>query len=468
MEQHTEDEEERESGGYEKDGVVDRTPNGKEEQQQEWGGEGEGEGEGTEEDEGEDGEEEAERGKEDERSEREGHEGDGSGVRGGFSLSLTQMPGLNPEQLRQESCVPSRVESGFQRRSVAVRERAELKAANAEVRNSAGTNSPFGRLHSPSASSPFINAFASSSPSNALQLRRRQSEVPPAAAQNGRNGASYDPVREASVQGFRDETLVSSIEEQQVRNVSGRLPEQLRGTAGADKHYTTFPNSELHGNHTGLKNPTNSVHDFPGGRHHRIMKAQVSAAELSLRVILSDPVTGALMDDAMLMSCGHSVGKGGLRRVLETSVCITCGASLRTETMTPNYALRSAVQAYKQEEELAGNIGIKPVKRRRDIAQENTRNEDQPVPDSTRMKGVQFPFVVGDRVMIKGNKRTPDRFVGREAVITTHCLNGWYLVRTLDNGESVRLQYRSLQKSGGQNLPRVSPTWTVALRTGGA
>lgn len=90
-------------------------------------------------------------------------------------------------------------------------------------------------------------------------------------------------------------------------------------------------------------------------------------------------------------------------------------------------ALRSAVQAYKQEEELAGNIGITPVKRRRDIAQENTRNEDQPVPVSTRMKGVQFPFVVGDRVMIKGNKRTPDRFVGREAVITTHCLNGWSL-----------------------------------------
>jgi hypothetical protein len=64
-------------------------------------------------------------------------------------------------------------------------------------------------------------------------------------------------------------------------------------------------------------------------------------------------------------------------------------------------ALRSAVQAYKQEEELAGNIGIKPVKRRRDIAQENTRNEDQPVPASTRMKGVEFPFAVGDRVMIK-------------------------------------------------------------------
>jgi hypothetical protein len=35
------------------------------------------------------------------------------------------------------------------------------------------------------------------------------------------------------------------------------------------------------------------------------------------------------------------------------------------------------------------------------LLQENTRNEDQPVPASTRMKGVEFPFAVGDRVMIK-------------------------------------------------------------------
>jgi hypothetical protein len=32
-------------------------------------------------------------------------------------------------------------------------------------------------------------------------------------------------------------------------------------------------------------------------------------------------------------------------------------------------ALQSAVQAYKQEEELAGNIGVKSVKRRREPAQ---------------------------------------------------------------------------------------------------
>lgn len=51
-----------------------------------------------------------------------------------------------------------------------------------------------------------------------------------------------------------------------------------------------------------------------------------------------------------------------------------------------------------------------------------------------------------DRVIIKGNKRTPERFVGREAVVTTQCLNGWYVVKTLDNAESVKLQYRSLAK----------------------
>jgi hypothetical protein len=71
-------------------------------------------------------------------------------------------------------------------------------------------------------------------------------------------------------------------------------------------------------------------------------------------------------------------------------------------------------------------------------------------------KGVQYPFAVFDRVIIKvlylslylakhsfcslglvptnrgdqdgfhqGNKRTPERFMGRVAVVTAQCLNGW-------------------------------------------
>lgn len=33
--------------------------------------------------------------------------------------------------------------------------------------------------------------------------------------------------------------------------------------------------------------------------------------------------------------------------------------------------------------------------------------------------------------MDQGNKRTPQRFVGREAVVTTQCLNGWLVVFNL-------------------------------------
>jgi len=71
---------------------------------------------------------------------------------------------------------------------------------------------------------------------------------------------------------------------------------------------------------------------------------------------------------------------------------------------------------------------------------------------SRALKGVQYPFVVGERVLIMGNKRTPDKFVGKEAVITSQCLNGWYLVKAVDSGESIRLQYRSLKKAGVQQM----------------
>ncbi|KAL3015058.1 hypothetical protein AAZX31_06G136000 [Glycine max] len=36
----------------------------------------------------------------------------------------------------------------------------------------------------------------------------------------------------------------------------------------------------------------------------------------SLRAILSDPVTGALMDDAVILPCGHSFGGGGIQHVI--------------------------------------------------------------------------------------------------------------------------------------------------------
>jgi len=472
MEQQREEEEERGDGGEQ--GAYRRASSQEQQQQQDLGGEGEV----TEEEEEEEGEREVEDDDGDDEGRGEGEEvDDDQGVRDGL------------ERQHDSSAVLSKVENG------AERDRAVLKGA-AVGGNNAGTNLPLGVVvvsHSPS---PSALPFVSFSPSNAAQLAGSQGAAAHAAtAQNRQNGAAYvlsgeavlrddgASSRGASGQEFGDGGAVVGSLHEQARIVSGPLHEQLQSTTDADNYYTNLLNSQLHAHHDGLKNATDTAHDSHGSKR-RTMEAQASAAEPPLRVILADPVTGELMDDAMLLSCGHSVGKGGLRRVMETNVCITCGASVLTETMTPNYALQSAVQAYKQEEELAGNIGVKSVKRRREPAQDNLANIDQPVSNptrmkglqfpfavepvsntprtkevqlpfaaqpgsnSTRMKGVQFPFAVNDHVMIMGNKRTPERFVGREAVITTQCLNGWYLVRTLDNGESVRLQYRSLQKSG--------------------
>ncbi|XP_058075363.1 U-box domain-containing protein 62-like [Magnolia sinica] len=183
----------------------------------------------------------------------------------------------------------------------------------------------------------------------------------------------------------------------------------------------------------------------------------------SLRAILSDPITGSLMDDAMILSCGHSFGSGGLQHVLRMKACYACTQSLSEDAVAPNLALRSAVQAFRREEELQFS---RASKRRRDrFEQDKCSYGDQFPMEFSRGKGVQFPFAVTDRVIIKGNKRTPLRFVGREAVVTTQCLNGWYVVKTLDNAESVKLQYRSLAKVPGNppsnttSCKSATPNW---------
>lgn len=164
--------------------------------------------------------------------------------------------------------------------------------------------------------------------------------------------------------------------------------------------------------------------------------------EESLRTHLLDPITGLLMVDALVLPCGHSFGSGGMQHVLRVKSCCKCSRPVSEESVRPNLALRSAVQAFQREEE---SQSLR-VSRRRDRFDQEKCSYDDPYPMDSRGKGVQFPFVVSDRVIIKGNKRTPQRFVGRVAVVTTQCLNGWYVVKTLDNAESVKLQYRSLAK----------------------
>ncbi|KAI8564374.1 hypothetical protein RHMOL_Rhmol03G0176500 [Rhododendron molle] len=182
----------------------------------------------------------------------------------------------------------------------------------------------------------------------------------------------------------------------------------------------------------------------------------------SLRMILSDPLTGALMDDAIILPCGHSFGGGGVQQVLRNKACCTCSHPVSEESVSPNLSLRAAVQAFRREEEL--NV-YRSSKRRRDRFEQDKGSYGDSMPiDHSRGRGVQFPFAVTDRVIIKGNKRTPPRFVGREAIVTTQCLNGWYVVKTLDNAESVKLQYRSLAKvsdlsSSQPSTSKMSPNW---------
>lgn len=182
----------------------------------------------------------------------------------------------------------------------------------------------------------------------------------------------------------------------------------------------------------------------------------------SLRMHLTDPITGALMDDAMILPCGHSFGSSGMQHIYRMKACYKCSQPISEDSVRPNLSLRSAVQAFRREEE---SQSARASKRRRDRFEQDKCSFEDQFPMDSRGKGVQFPFVVSDRVIIKGNKRTPQRFVGRVAVVTTQCLNGWYVVKTLDNAESVKLQYRSLAKvtdDSSSNMitnKSLSPTW---------
>ncbi|KAL9420249.1 hypothetical protein AB3S75_037934 [Citrus x aurantiifolia] len=175
--------------------------------------------------------------------------------------------------------------------------------------------------------------------------------------------------------------------------------------------------------------------------------------EPSLRSVLSDPLSGAFLDDAMVVSCGHSFGGLMLRKVIDTSRCTICSAEIETGSLVPNLALRAAAVAIKQEDDrrLFHNAALR--KRRKEMGDQmdpmrrsNRENGDAATTDDGLNRGVQYPFSVNEKVLIKGNRRTPEKFVGKEAVITSQCLNGWYLLKIIGSGENVRLQYRSLRK----------------------
>lgn len=169
-----------------------------------------------------------------------------------------------------------------------------------------------------------------------------------------------------------------------------------------------------------------------------------SNKEQSLRSVLSDPLSGAFLEDAMLVPCGHSFGGLMLKRVIDTGRCTVCDAEVGTGSLIPNHALRAAAGAVKREDDrrLFHNASMR--KQRREVG-DRWVNGDV-TPENGLHRGVQYPFSVNEKVVIKGNRRTPEKFVGKEAIITSQSLNGWYLVNIIESGEKVRLQYRSFSK----------------------
>lgn len=152
--------------------------------------------------------------------------------------------------------------------------------------------------------------------------------------------------------------------------------------------------------------------------------------EPSLRSVLSDPLSGAFLDDAMVVSCGHSFGGLMLRRVIETSRCTLCSVDIETGSMIPNHALRAAAVAVKHEDDRRLFHSAAQRKRRKELGDQPdsvrrlSRENGDTVVDDGLHRGVQYPFSINEKVIIKGNKRTPDKFVGKEAIITSQCLNG--------------------------------------------
>nr|XP_043624183.1 uncharacterized protein LOC122595802 [Erigeron canadensis] len=176
-----------------------------------------------------------------------------------------------------------------------------------------------------------------------------------------------------------------------------------------------------------------------------------SNKEPSLRSVLSDALSGAFLEDAMLVSCGHSFGGMMLKRVIETGRCSICEAEVGTASLIPNHALRAAARAVKREDDrrLFHNAAMR--KQRREVGDRWVNGEV--ASENGIQRCVQYPFSVNEKVVIKGNRRTPDKFVGKEAIITSQSLNGWYLVNIIESGEKVRLQYRSFVK-----IPNSQPT----------
>ncbi|XP_044415770.1 uncharacterized protein [Triticum aestivum] len=89
----------------------------------------------------------------------------------------------------------------------------------------------------------------------------------------------------------------------------------------------------------------------------------------SLRSVLSDPLSGAFLEDAMVLQCGHSFGGVMLKKVIEMARCTICNGEVDTSSLFPNLALRAVATVVKMEDDrrLFHNAALR--KRRKDVTE---------------------------------------------------------------------------------------------------
>ena len=80
-----------------------------------------------------------------------------------------------------------------------------------------------------------------------------------------------------------------------------------------------------------------------------------------------DPLSGAFLEDAMVVPCGHTFCGLMLRKVIEMSRCTLCNVEIDTSSLIPNHALRAAAVTVKHEDDrrLFHNAALR--KRRKEV-----------------------------------------------------------------------------------------------------
>ncbi|CAN8317683.1 unnamed protein product [Cochlearia groenlandica] len=140
---------------------------------------------------------------------------------------------------------------------------------------------------------------------------------------------SFVGIRGSLIQPYSDSTNNnrSFVATETNREISVRDNEEEKSCVdGHEMDYNVRITSCSHHN-------TQAKRDFASVEKERV--TNVSSRE-SLKAILSDPVTGALMSDATILSCGHSFGAGGLKEVMRMKACFTCSRPTSEGSDKPN------------------------------------------------------------------------------------------------------------------------------------